>query len=62
VSLGYTIPHSGTRPELKIKGLIDNVFEQRGQDLLAGYTGALGTPLFWNIVPRNYEVSLSAAF
>jgi iron complex outermembrane receptor protein len=62
VSLGYTIPRSGTRPELKIKGLIDNVFEQRGQDLLAGYTGALGTPLFWNIVPRNYEVSLSAAF
>jgi iron complex outermembrane receptor protein len=62
LSLGYTIPAKGSRPELKIKGLIDNLFDQRGQDLLAGYTGALGTPLFWNIVPRNYEVSLSASF
>ncbi|MGC1303330.1 MAG: TonB-dependent receptor [Caulobacteraceae bacterium] len=62
LSLGYTIPASGTRPEIKIKGLIDNLFDTRGQDLLAGTTVADGTPLYWNIVPRNFELSVSAAF
>lgn len=62
LSLGYTLPRNGQRPEIHIKGLVDNLFDEHGQDLLAGYTGALGTPLFWNIVPRNYSVSISAAF
>jgi iron complex outermembrane recepter protein len=62
LSLGYTIPRSGDRPEIKIKALVDNLFDVHGQDLLAGTTVADGTPLFWNIVPRNFELSASAAF
>lgn len=62
LSLGYTIPRTSSHPQIKISGLIDNLFDARGANALAGYTGADGNPLYWNIVPRNYELRIAAAF
>jgi iron complex outermembrane receptor protein len=62
LSLGYTFKPSGDRPAIRISGLIDNLFDHKGVDALAGYTGGAGTPLFWNTVSRNYALKVSAAF
>lgn len=62
LSLGYTFPAGEHRPAIKLSGLIDNLLDIRGHSALAGYTGAAGTPLYWNIVPRNAELKVSVAF
>jgi len=62
LSASYTFPASGMRPAIKLSGLIDNLFDYHGADALAGYTGFAGNPLFWNVVPRNYELKISAVF
>lgn len=62
LSLGYTFKPTSQGPVLRISGLIDNLLDHRGANALAGYTAAAGTPLFWNTVPRNYELKLSALF
>ncbi len=63
LSLDYTFKlPSETVKSVKIGMLIDNLFDKHGISQLAGYTGGAGTPLFWNIVPRNYTVTVSAAF
>lgn len=62
LSASYTIPRSGDRPAIKLTGTIDNLFDEHGVDALAGYTAALGTPLVWNIVPRNFTLQASVAF
>ena len=62
LSLGYTFKPSPDRPTIKISGVVDNLFDYRGINALAGYTVAAGTPLYWNVVPRNYSIKLSASF
>ena len=62
LSAGYVLHPWGGRTAVKINGLIDNLFDQRGANALAGYTAFAGTPLFWNIVPRNYELKLSISY
>jgi iron complex outermembrane receptor protein len=62
LSIGYTFQPAPDRPMIRISGLVDNLFDYRGESALAGYTVAAGTPLFWNVVPRNYELKLSASF
>ncbi len=62
LSAGYSFKPWASRTTVKISGLIDNLFDERGVDALAGYTAFAGTPLFWNIVPRNYELKLSISY
>jgi iron complex outermembrane receptor protein len=62
LSVGYTFPRTDTRPAVRITGLIDNLFDKHGYMALAGYTGAAGNPLYWNIVPRSFTLSASVAF
>jgi iron complex outermembrane receptor protein len=47
---------------IKVGLLIDNLFDKHGISQLAGYTASAGTPLYWTIVPRNWTVTMSAAF
>lgn len=62
LSLGYTFKPSPDRPTIKISGVVDNLFDYRGVNALAGYTVADSTPLYWNVVPRNFSIKLSASF
>ena len=48
--------------KIKIGLLIDNLFDKHGISQLAGYTASAGTPLYWNIVPTNWTVTMSAMF
>ena len=62
MSLGYTFDRTDSHPAIKIKGIIDNLFDKQGHSALAGYTVQDSTPLYWNIVPRSYTVEMSVAF
>jgi iron complex outermembrane receptor protein len=61
LSASYTLPRNDRLPAIKISGVIDNLFDKHGHSALAGYSFE-GDPFFWVIVPRNYSLSLSAAF
>ena len=62
LSASYTFPASGLRPAIKLTGLIDNLFDYHGHEALAGYTVYASTPLYWNVVSRNYALKISATF
>lgn len=74
LSVGYTFPKTDNHPQIKVSGLIDNLFDYRGVNALAGYTlsttassipaTSIQNPnaLFWNVVPRNYSLRVSAVF
>lgn len=63
LSLNYTFQvNQDLIKKVKVGLLIDNLFDKHGVSQLAGYTAGAGNPLFWNIVPRNWTVTMSAAF
>lgn len=64
LSLNHTFQmrQEGLVKTIKLGLLVDNLLDKHGISQLAGYTASAGTPLFWNIVPRNYTVTVSAAF
>ena len=62
LSASYTFARGEHRPAIKVSGLIDNLFDRKGPSALAGYSATAVTPFYWNIVPRNYALKISAAF
>ncbi|MBV8682351.1 MAG: TonB-dependent receptor, partial [Caulobacteraceae bacterium] len=62
-SLNYTFNvNQELVKKVKVGLLIDNVFDKHSLTALGGYTVGAGTPLWWNTVPRNWTLTLSAAF
>jgi iron complex outermembrane receptor protein len=64
LSLNYTFHvNQELVKKVKVGLLIDNLFDKHSLTALAGFTNdAAATPLWWNTVPRNYTVTISAAF
>jgi iron complex outermembrane receptor protein len=63
LSLDYTFQvNQEVIKKIKVGFLVDNLFNKHGLSQLAGYTAADSTPLYWNIVPINWTLTMSAAF
>lgn len=63
LSLNYTFNvNQEVVKKIKVGLLIDNLFNEHSLTALAGYTVGAGTPLWWNTVPRNWTLTVSAAF
>jgi iron complex outermembrane receptor protein len=64
LSLNYTFNvNQEVVKKIKVGLLVDNLFNKHNLTALAGYTNdAAATPLWWNTVPRNWTVTVSAAF
>jgi iron complex outermembrane receptor protein len=63
LALNYTFQvNQEVIKKVKVGVLIDNLFDKHGISQLAGYTASAGAPLFWNIVPANWTVTMSATF
>jgi iron complex outermembrane receptor protein len=47
---------------IKIGMQVNNIFDNKSIDFLAGYTAEDNTPLYFTIPERSYELTLSAKF
>jgi len=55
-------PHISDLKDFKIGLQVNNLFNNNTINALAGTTGADGTPLYFTIPERNYQLTLSARF
>lgn len=55
-------PHISDMKDFKIGLQVNNLFDNTTINALAGTTGADGTPLYFTIPERNYQLTLSARF
>ena len=64
LSLNYTFNvNQEVVKKIRVGLLVDNLFNKHSLTALAGYTNdAAGVPLWWNTVPRNWTLTVSAAF
>jgi len=59
----YTFVHDmGEMKNIKIGMQVNNIFDNKSIDFLAGYTAEDNTPLYFTIPERSYELTLSAKF
>jgi iron complex outermembrane recepter protein len=59
----YTFTQNlGSLKSLKIGFQVNNILDNKSIYYLAGYTAQEGTPLYYTIPERSYEISLSAQF
>jgi len=63
LALSYSFGQvSSDLKNLKVAMQVNNLLDNRNINFLAGYTGADGTPLYYTIPARNYNVTVSADF
>jgi len=59
----YTFTHDmGEMKNIKVGVQVNNIFDNKSIDFLAGYTAQDNTPLYFTIPERSYELTLSAKF
>jgi iron complex outermembrane recepter protein len=63
-ALGYTVGQNGPAwlHNASLKLAFNNVLDSHKINALAGYTGALGTPLYWTIPGRSVFATLTVPF